>query len=314
MNNALSKVVFTRILLFTFYFFLLFTSSYAGGPGTAAGAFLKIGVGAKSVAMGEASTAVANDASAIYWNPAAVSKLSQKEISLMHNVWLAGINHDFLGYVHPFSRFNFGIAVILLTMEPIPLTTMETTWLTTENFTANSNAVLLNFSRKEKYFLWGLNLKFVQEKIYNYSASAYAVDLGALYYWQKFGLDLGLSVRNVGTQMKFIEESDPLPLEVRLGASHYLLKKKLMIGFDISQPIDNKTGLHLGLQYQLVNFLLLRLGYKYKFGGNDIEGTGLSAGIGVNWKMLSFDYAFVPFGTLGDTHRISMSFRFGKVL
>jgi len=298
-----------EILKFFFSIILLFAFSYCSGPGTSSASFLKIGIGAKSAGMSDAFSAVADDPSTIYWNPAGVAKLSEKEIAVMHNEWLANIKHNFLGYIHPLNKFSLGLGCIFLSMDPIPLT--EDSWITTKSFTTYSYAIMLNFSRREKYFLWGANLKFVQEKIYRYVSSAYGVDIGTIYQLKNIGLDLGLSVLNIGTQMKFLSESDRLPLEVRLGTAYHL-KKEILVAFDISQPVDNNTILQLGLHCLPFSFLSLCAGYKYKLGGNDIEGFGFSAGVGIRWKWVVFDYAFVPFGVLGQTHKIFLSFKLGK--
>jgi hypothetical protein len=308
--------------IFKFFSFMLFVVfSYCSG--TTGASFLKIGVGAKAAGISEAFTAVADDVTAIYWNPAGVSKLSQKEIFVMHNKWIANTNHEFLGYVHPFHAFGLGIGCIFLHMEPIPFTTTETAWLSNENFSAYSYAILLNFSQKRNnYFFWGTNLKIIREKIYNYYSSlAYAIDVGVLYKFKKVGqdlglsilqkinLDLGLSILNIGTPIKFIDEADVLPLQVRLGIACYF-KEKVMFALDISQYIDNVPEFHFGIQYTPLSWIFLRAGYKYKLNGNDIEGTGFSVGIGFSWKMFSLDYAFVPFGVLGESHKISLSFGF----
>jgi hypothetical protein len=302
-----------KILIVNFFIILFIPFSYGGGPGTTGASFLKIGIGAKSAAMGEAFTAVANDVSAIYWNPSAVGKLSQKEVAVMYNKWIAGINHEFLGYIHPFNNYSVGIGCIFMNMEPIPYTTIETTWLSNKSFTAYSYAVLVNFSKKKNNLFFGTNLKFIQEKIYDYSASAYALDFGLLYNVVKTKLDLGMSLLNIGTPIKFKDEADMLPLEIRVGSAYYF-KEKIIIGFDISQSIDNNPELHCGMQYLPFSFIAFRAGYKYKIGGNDIERTGVSVGVGICYKIITLDYAFVPFGTFGDTHKVFLSFKFGKEL
>src|SRR5436305_754352 len=74
---------------------------WAKGAGTSSANFLKMGVGGRGVAMGEAQTAAVNDAMALYWNPSMLGELNQNEVSFMHNSYFQGISHDVLYYVQP---------------------------------------------------------------------------------------------------------------------------------------------------------------------------------------------------------------------
>jgi len=86
--------------------------------------FLKIGVGGRASAMGDAFVAVANDASALYWNPAGLSQFTQNQVMFSHNKWVVDINHDFLGLVYHMDATNsFGIALTSLSMKDMPVTT-----------------------------------------------------------------------------------------------------------------------------------------------------------------------------------------------
>src|SRR5687767_6349325 len=88
---------FAAVLLGAF----LAASSAMAGSGRTTASFLKLGIGARGVAMGNSQTAAVEDATALYWNPAALDKLTQKEISFMHNQYFLGVTHDFLGYAQP---------------------------------------------------------------------------------------------------------------------------------------------------------------------------------------------------------------------
>jgi hypothetical protein len=86
--------------------------------------FLKIGVGARAAALGDAFIAIADDASALYWNPAGLIQFKNHEIIFAHNSWLVDINHDFLGGVYHFgNNYAVGIGVTGLTMDDMPVTT-----------------------------------------------------------------------------------------------------------------------------------------------------------------------------------------------
>jgi len=65
--------------------------------GTTAAPFLEIDVGSRAIGMGSAFVAVANDATALYWNPAGISRLPGNEMVFIHSAWIADINYDFVG-------------------------------------------------------------------------------------------------------------------------------------------------------------------------------------------------------------------------
>ena len=79
--------------------FLHATTLFAGSPGSTTANFLKIGIGARGSAMGEAQSAIANDVNASYWNPAGLSTLRFQEISLMHYSLIEGVRYQVSGAV-----------------------------------------------------------------------------------------------------------------------------------------------------------------------------------------------------------------------
>ena len=74
--------------------------------GTRAMTFLKIGVGAKAMGMGESQVAATDDLYAAYWNPAGLAKLQKPQLALMHNEWFADINHEFVGVALPLGSIG----------------------------------------------------------------------------------------------------------------------------------------------------------------------------------------------------------------
>jgi hypothetical protein len=93
----------------------LFPSLGGQRAGTAAAQFLKIGVGARSAAMGEAFAAVANDGSALFWNPAGLMQSDKNEALFSHLEWLVDVQHEFFGYVHHFGKQQaIGISFVAL--------------------------------------------------------------------------------------------------------------------------------------------------------------------------------------------------------
>jgi hypothetical protein len=160
----------------------------------------------------------------------------------------------------------------------------------------------------------GANLKGVQAKLADVSATGVAVDLGALWTLQKeiYGgtIRTGATVRNIGSGLKFIDQRDPFPLEWRLGvAAVQMMQKRLNLSMDYGQQRDVKGALYTGAEYWVIPTVGLRVGYS----GTGQEGSGLRAGIGLKVRDFSFDYAYSAYGDLGISHRYEVSMRFGAI-
>jgi hypothetical protein len=92
--------------------------------GTASVQFLKIGVGARAGAMGESFVAIANDASALYWNPAGISQFDANQVMFSHTAWLVDVQHEFLGAVYHLSADDaVGLSLTMLHTDDMPVTT-----------------------------------------------------------------------------------------------------------------------------------------------------------------------------------------------
>ena len=308
-------------LLSTIYC-LLPTASFAAfsgaDKGTSSGQFLKLGAGARAAGMGEAYSAVADEASAIYWNPAALTRINGFSATFMHAALLADISYEFLGYGQKLGdRGALGLGVQYLSM-PAFHETAPSGFETGTSFNPKDTGVTLacSFRLSEKYSA-GISGKYIRSGI-DKSASTFAADLGVLGApFRARGADLWLSlvVQNLGGKLKFEQKSDPLPLNVKLGSSLNIMKNWL-IGLDVNFPRDNRPYAALGTEYRLAHGA--DMGFAGRAGFNsrtlgDIGGfNGVSAGAGLDYKQFGLDYAFLPFGAIGMTHRISVTVGFGK--
>ncbi|MEK7812812.1 MAG: PorV/PorQ family protein, partial [Candidatus Desantisbacteria bacterium] len=272
----------------------------------------KIGIGARSIGMGGAACAVADDASAVYWNPAGLGVLKGTEISTMYNIWFEDVKHGFVSYAHPFKNWTLGVAVNYLDTGKMEETTAAYPEGTGKTFRADDMAGYLTYAgRLSENLSLGMNLKYIQQRIEDETATGFGTDLGILY--KPSNLRLGLSVQNIGPRLKFIKEDFPLPLNIKAGAAYSI--KNLTFALDANKPIDNKTNFSLGIESLWVKKMALRAGYKLDTADNRLSehtgiATGWSAGVGFNLKPFQFDYAYVPHGDLGDTHRISFLMKF----
>lgn len=280
---------------------------HAGGVGTTGAQFLKIGLGARPVAMGGVYAGIADDVNAIYWNPAGLAQVSGKELTAQHIVWFQEISYEYVGYAHNCGKLGTaGVMVNYLSMDDLEKRTGDTD-TPDGTFKASDLAISLAFGRKlnDKLSL-GASFKYLSQKIDTSDASGIAVDLGGLYKLSD-KLSLGLAVQNLGTKMKFESEADPLPLNIKIGAGYKL--NNLTLGVDVNYPTDNDINFALGAEYALKLggiSLPLRVGYNTK-NVSDLDSlAGLGAGLGIGVSKFAFDFAWVPYGDLGQTYRVAL--------
>ena len=209
--------------------------------GTTTAQFLNMGAGARAYGMGQAFTGVSNDATAIRWNPAGIRQLKTTSFSLMHSVWLSDTTNDWLSIVLPGKDAgNFGLGVQYLSYGSI--IKVDNTGLNIPGGEINPydlDAIFsyaINLSESTKGFNVGINIKYLQSKIVN-TAKTVIFDLG-LMYDIKETLHLGLVVRNLGTQVKYIDKKISLPKEIKLGAG-WNVTTNWLISVDIGDAADN---------------------------------------------------------------------------
>ena len=275
--------------------------------GTSGAQILKMAVGAKAVGMGESHVAAADDVYSTYWNPAGLSHVDAIQLGFMHNEWFEGIRYEFLGYVQPAGDFGtLAGSVSYVSMGELDKTNEQGNIEGT--FHPYDILVVASFGRRlNEVISAGVNVKFLQEKIDTEKAQALAADFGALYFVPDSSLTFGVNIQHVGTKMKFVDESFSLPLNVKFGATYRPRDSDLTFAVDVNRPIDNDPNIGLGAEYRIMGIFNLRSGYRYTVGGNDLgTASGLRAGIGVEVRDYKFDYAFVPYGELGQAHRISL--------
>ncbi|MFH1352656.1 MAG: PorV/PorQ family protein, partial [bacterium] len=224
--------------------------------------------------------------------------------------WLAGINTGFLGYVHPFGKAGtMGASITYLDYGTLLRTTDSFEPVGT--FKASDQCLNFAYAYPFKGLSLGGNLKFIQRAIYSESAFALGIDLGAFYILRE-KMRAGFCIQNVGTEVKFDAEGDPLPVNIKAGISYRILRRsrhQLLAAMDWAQPIDNKFRSDLGIEYWFKNTLCIRAGYRLNY-----DTDWMTAGLSVRVKGCQLDYAYQPFKFLEATHRASLSYAWGKVM
>ncbi len=286
-------------------------SANAFATGTSAAQFLKMGAGARAQAMGEAFSAVADDVTAGYWNPAGLAQLGTPEIAAMQNTHFVDTQYQYLAGALPSGKNAFGLSLYRLDHGSIDGYDKQDQ--KTGSFNAGSTAGSFSIARTINDDLRiGASAKYVSETIDTEKATAFALDIGGLMRWN--GFNFSAVIQNIGPAMRMVKDSSPLPLTMRAGASTRWLQEKLLVAVEVSKPNDANVSLHAGAEYKVTSLLAVRGGYSVTPGQSaDLGGlTGLNAGLGMQLKRFNLDYSIAPFGDLGLSHKFSLGYKFGE--
>jgi hypothetical protein len=347
----MSKINFLKIKNNPFVFLLillLFANSNAQDVqkvGTSAASFLRIPVGSAGTAMGSAFVSMANDASAMFWNPSGLARLDRNSLLVDYTSWLPGLNFSYFGLALPFGAVGtVGFNVTALISDEMEVTTIDEPMGTNEFFSTNHIAVGIAYaSNLTDRFSIGANFKYIHESILNSSAKGFAIDIGTIYTTPFDGIRLGVSVSNFGTNMRIdgedlnvrvdiapdqegnnqsivgrIRTDDfNLPLIMRVGLSWDLIQSeqnRFTVAVDGLNPNDNAQSVNVGAEYAAFgDLLLLRGGFNDLFLEDRIKGWTFGAafnldipgGIGVN-----AGYSYQYFEYLSGINRFSIALKF----
>jgi hypothetical protein len=293
---------------------------YAGGPGSTGAVELKIPVGPRAIAMGQAFVAVADDANAVYWNPAGLNQMGGIHATLQYDVFIETV------------RYNFGAIGAKLGKDAAVGLGVKLLSTGTENIVdASGNqpggTFGLNYMdidlagayRLSYYFDIGVALKYISKSLAGTSASTFAGDVGFMYHTPLPHLTAGLNVQNIGLGLKFAQVSDPLPFNVKVGVAYKMFNDDFTIAYDMNFPRDNAVSASFGGEYWYKNTLVGRFGYQFQGAIDQNQyGIGGKAGLylGAGVKIPAFknyvgvDYAWTDTGFFGANHHFALDFYF----
>lgn len=309
--------------------------------GIVGGQFLKLGSSAGTLAMGSASTAVVNDATALFWNPSGITTIENTSATLTHMSLFAGISYETGAVAKQFGNLGtFGLSFGYLTSGEMDITTYEMQEGTGETFAYSDMMVGLSWAKPlTDRFVFGGTVKLIREDYGiqddiqgdNIIAQSFAFDLGTQYRTQFNSLRMGISLQNFGpesrpvgkyadiigfdskTQQYLRDEEEqfsayPLPMTFRAGVAYDVMNsvtQKLTLATDVIAPSDNVQRLNLGAEYSLFNTLFIRGGYIY-----NADAANLSAGLGFQLAGIRIDYAYMDYGILNSIQAFSAVFNF----
>ena len=274
--------------------------------------------------MGDAFVAIANDASALYWNPAGLTQFSENQVMFAHNQWVVDINHDFLGAVYHLDDGNtFGVSLISLSMDEMKVTTEYAPFGTGEYFGFNDLAIGISYSKKmTDQFSFGGTVRYIEESLDKLKMRGIMIDLGT-YYWTGLGSTrFAVTVTNFGndlapdgevvlvgnrTNSEWQSFSPPTMFRIGFALEPYEDdENRVTTSIQLNHPNDNSENVSIGAEYVWNSMFFARAGYKINV---DEQNYSFGAGVNIPVSManISVDYAFANFARLGSAHRFSIT-------
>ncbi|MFN3821002.1 MAG: PorV/PorQ family protein [bacterium] len=322
----------------------LFHQGYSQAKvGTTGLQFLKVGVGARAVGMGEAFTAVASDASALYYNPGGLIQLKSSEAIFTLIDWPAGIRFTYLGGIYPLPQLSgvAGVQITSLFTDDMIETTPEMPYGTGRTFTSGDLSLALTYcQRLTDKFSVGTTLKYLHERLADQSATGWAADVGTFYEtgWKR--VNIGMLIQNFGPDMKFVKEPFPLPITFKFGMSVVPYQSgahTITVAGEFLHPNDNLELYRLGAEYRFHRLVALRIGKQIngwrrdkwddyvrnrekndpfieyplidEKGNLTTDGVSMGLGLDVVQAGITVDYAWMGMGTLGAAHRFTIGYK-----
>ena len=323
-------------IIISFFMLLIINPSAANAEvfakvGTAGLQFLKIGVGAEALGMGQAYTPYVDNASATYWNPAGLANVETRpQLFLHHTEYVAGIGYEYASFAFPTYYGTFALSTGLLHMPYMDVIDDESFGPTGEEFTCSDISVALTYANKlTDRFMIGLTGKYLREDLDQYNVDGWSVDLGSQYNTGWRDVTIGMALRNFGPDLKYkIDEDDDgdfdedpfdlldndldglidedkeelafkLPMNFSLGLSMNLFESDLqsLYGvFQLDNCVDRKETYNLGMEYNISNFSL-RAGKQFNFDAQDFS-LGLGWKVATSFAVINIDIAYRDFGNM----------------
>jgi hypothetical protein len=317
--------------------------------GTTAAPFLKVGAGARALGMGEAYVSLAEDVTALYWNPAGLGYLDRNEVIFAHYDYFAEMNYEFGGVAISIPELGtIGASFTYLGSPDFERTTELRPEGTGEMVSSSFYAFAIGYGRKlTERFAIGGNIKYVRENLWQTSADGFALDLGVMYRTIFEDIKIAMSISNFGSSMKLegrnltvqhdIDEANAgnngninatldtdefsMPIFFRFGISSNITRdffgienQDFIISMDALHPNDNKEYVNIGAEYKYANLLALRGGYRQLFLAESEREGGLTFGIGLEYDFESvgviLDYAAIDYGRFDYLNKFSFILSF----
>jgi len=293
-----------------FVFFILVSSiMFAQTAGNSGLSFLKYGFGARNAALADLGVVLANDVTALNYNPALLAG-QDIQIHLSHNQSIQDVRSEMFGFGFNFGSINFAVGINTTTVDDIEIRNVPGEVLSKFNANYFYGSFSTGFYVADNVSA-GATIKYLYEGMLTDEATGFGFDFGLAYGNLIPNLNLGLSLRNLGSMNKLREQETALPQDLRFGSSYLIpvneIKSEVTLAAGFNKFLkDDNTHFGIATDIKYDKLISFRVGYITGY-----ESKGLTTGFGVEWNGFEVDYAYTPFTyDLGDSHLISLLYNF----
>ena len=294
--------------------------------------FLKIDVGARPAAMGGAYLMIDDDATAMFYNSAGISKMRHSfEFLATQTQWIADITYTAFAVAYNAGTMGqFGVSGIVSDYGKIfgtQIASNDLGFIETGNLSATSYVMGLTYARAltDKFSIGG-QVKYVYQQLgesittsntpKKNAVGGLAYDFGTIFYPGYKSFRFGMTIRNFSQQFKYEKTAFELPLTFSIGIAMDVLDffdqagdHSLLLAIDALHPRDYTERLHVGFEYAFHKMFFLRGGYKINY-----DEEGLSAGVGFQKELFGgniiIDYSYSDGGVFNAVNRFSFGIAF----
>ncbi len=294
---------------------LLFASlliARLGAIGGSGANFLRLEQGARPLGMGGAFVGLADDADAVYWNPAGLSRLRYPQLTFTHYQGIADLTSEFFSLAIPTEKWGgFGLNILYSSVEDLK----HYNSFGVEVGEIENYDLALETSWGDRFhplFSAGAGMKYYFSRLEEVHAWGYAMDFGLIHYLPWSGATFGMALRNLGPGICYLAAADPLPLNLKLGPAvkrHLRGRHWLTLSMEMDRILlsGENSYIQAGFEYAYGRICFLRGGYRF---GRDNDYYSLGMGCGL--KPVWVDYVYIPYGPIGMTHRVSLTLGWPK--
>ncbi|MHB1685807.1 MAG: PorV/PorQ family protein [Ignavibacteriaceae bacterium] len=252
--------------------------------------FPQINPGAKQVSLSNSDAATSGDVFALFNNPAGLSQIAQREIGVYYSPAPFGLTEMANGFIAYNESFSFGSIAAGGMSYGFDL------------YRENKFTLGYSYNYQNK-FLGGAAINFHTVSIKNYGyTSAFYLDIGGIAYLNNF-LRWGFYLHNVN-RASFTDEQNQIPVVFNTGFSFDVMNN-LTFHLAIEKDLIQNASVQFGVEYNIIKYFSIRTGFSN-------EPSKFSAGVGVNYSFVQFDYAVFTHQDLGMTHQLGVILSFDK--
>jgi len=273
-----------------------------------------VGAGARGIALGGAFSSIGDDASVLFYNPAALRLNQRLNVLVSHLPLFSGFSdasYEYLGLVYPTvsaGAFGFGI----MTIGTGDIRGFDEFSRETESLTYRESQAILGYAfdlpwRYIGAVTAGTSVKILSQRVGDFSDTGTGLDLGFIYRprWIR-GVTIGCNLQDaIGAETKLVAVSDKVYRTIMIGAGYtrvFANGSSLALALQMDMPELDENEFRVGAEYTIKQLASFRVGF---------DAEKITAGIGIAWHGFGVDYGYFSRDDAGSSHPLSLSARIG---